>query len=98
MFIFAGGEDGLVVGVVFFGDAVVELAVGAVVDEGADRDFGDELRDAAGVVDVVVREEDVVEFADAGLVRGFEDAVGVPAVVKVRRTETVPEAETVGQP
>ena len=25
-------------------------------------------------------------------------AVGVPAVVKVRRTETVPEAETVGQP
>ena len=42
VFVFAGGEDFLVLGVVVL-DAGGEFAIGAVVDEGADGNSGDEL-------------------------------------------------------
>ena len=63
------------------GGFVAGFAERAVVDEGADGDAVDELRDAAGVVDVVVGEEDVVDVVEAGALGGGGDAVGVAALI-----------------
>ena len=55
------------------------LAVGAVVDEAADGDAGDQLGNAAGVVLVEVGDEDGVDAGEAGLVGKGDDAIGVAA-------------------
>ena len=76
-----GGEDVLEFAVVGDDSGVVGLAIRAVVDEGADGDAGDQLRDAADVIGVVVGDEDVVDAGEAGGVGGGGDAVGVAVVI-----------------
>ena len=62
-------------------DSGSEFAVRAVIDEGANGDARDKLRDAADVVVVKVGDEDVVDLREAGRLRLGDDAVGVAAIV-----------------
>jgi hypothetical protein len=79
--VFSGGQDFLIAVVGVGSGFVSGLAEGTVIDEGADGDAVDELRDAAGVVDVVVGEEDVIDVIDAGAFGGGDDAIGVAAFI-----------------
>jgi len=57
------------------------FAVGAVIEEFADRDAGsDKVGDAADVIDVEVGDEDVVETGDAGVAHGGLDALGIAGI------------------
>ena len=67
-------------GVKLFGVLVVLDAL-AMVDEGADGQPAGELRHAAGMVLVKMRDQEVVDSFDAGVLGGRGDAIGVPAVV-----------------
>ena len=73
--------DGLEVrGVIVTRDVGV-FAVFAVVEELADLDALHEIRHAAHVVRMEVRDEHLVELGNAGIVHGGHDAVGIAAVV-----------------
>ena len=63
------------------GRFVAGLAQGAVVDEGSYGDAVDELGNAAGVVDVVVGEQDIVEVVQSGIFGGGNDTVGIASCV-----------------
>jgi hypothetical protein len=63
------------------GGFVAGFAERAMIDKGADRDAVDELRDAAGVVDVVVGEQHIVDVVEAGIFGGGDDAVGVASFI-----------------
>ena len=63
--------------VAVLGDSVIEFAVWAVIDEGADRNTSDQLRNAADMIFVVMREQHVVDLRKPGLFRDCDDAVRV---------------------
>ena len=79
--IFSGGKDFLIGVGDGDGGFVAGFAIRAVIDEGSDGDAVDQLRDAAGVIDVVVGEQDVVDAGEAGLFCGGDDAVGIAAII-----------------
>ena len=76
-----GGADGFEVGGEVVAGDVRVFAVLAVVDEFADGDAGgDEIGNAADVIDVEMGDEDVIEAGDAGVVHGGLDAFGVTGI------------------
>ena len=52
-----------------------------MIEEGSDGDARDKLGNAAGVVGVVMGDEDVVDLAETRLLGGGDDAVRVTAVL-----------------
>lgn len=67
-------------GVIAFGVGG-ELAVFTVVDEFADLDVLNEVGHAADVIDVEVRDENVIDLCDAGVLHGGFNADSIAAVV-----------------
>ena len=63
-----------------YGGGVFRVGIFAVVNERADRNAGRELRDAADVIAVVVRNQNVVDLGETGVFRGSDDAIRVTAV------------------
>src|SRR5579859_5901933 len=55
--------------------------VRAVIDESSDFDAIDQLRHAANVVAMVVRDEHVVDLCQTGLVSSGEDSISIAAFV-----------------
>src|SRR5581483_8643888 len=81
VFVLPGGED-LLVSVVSVGSGFVTgLAQRAVIDEGANRNTVDELRNASGVIDVIVGEQNEVDPREARRVCGLDDAAGIAAII-----------------
>jgi len=62
-------------------DVVGSFSVFAVVDEGADGNAGGELRSSTDVIVVIMGDENEINFVDAGVVSGCNDAIGITIVV-----------------
>ncbi len=60
---------------------VAGFAIFAVVDKGVYRNAGDQLRETADVIVVIVGDEHVVDPGEAGSFSDGDDAIGVAAVV-----------------
>ena len=78
---FSGVEESFVGEPAILRDAVGGFAIFAVVDEGAYRNDGGELWSAADMIVVIVGDEDEVNFFDASVVSGGDDASSVAIVV-----------------
>jgi len=62
-------------------DRIGGFAVFAMIDESTDRYAGRKLRSAANVIIVKVGNQDEIDFADASIVCGGDDAIGVTIVI-----------------
>src|ERR1700758_56870 len=60
---------------------MIEFTVGAVDEEGANRDALDELRHTAHVIVVIVGDQHVVDAAEASTLRSSDNAIGIAEVV-----------------
>ena len=83
----SGFDGGVVAFVAHFGvglvtalDAFAGALERAVIHEMPDGDFGNQQRHIAQVVDVVVRNHQVVDLLQSGRLDGFQNPVHVPAV------------------
>src|SRR5215471_20551899 len=61
--------------------SIAGLAIVAVIDERTDWDSCGKLRNSADVVHVKVRDQDVVDFAEARLFCRRDNAIGIAALV-----------------
>src|SRR5579862_42829 len=57
------------------------LQIGPVIDEGSDLDTSDQLRNATNVVAMIVRDQDIVDLLDAGVVGGRHNAIRIAAFI-----------------
>src|SRR5277367_4887658 len=79
--VFVGGEQFLIGLPTLFRGRVGGLAILAMIDKGVDGNASYELRDATDMVHVIVRDEHVINFGEAGLLGDSDDAVGIAAIV-----------------
>jgi hypothetical protein len=64
-----------------FGYSVIELAIWAVIDECADGNTSDQLRNSAHMILVVMREQHIVDLRKSGLPGSRDDAVCVASII-----------------
>src|SRR5579884_1507355 len=74
-FLMTLGEETLIVLPVSVRGRITRFAIWSMVDKGADRNPGCELRSTTDVIIMVVRNQHVIDFADTGLFGSGDDTV-----------------------
>src|SRR5579859_1866192 len=79
---FSGGKNLLICSVDFFRrSARLGIDVSPVIDEGADGNAIDQLRDATAVVIVIMGQQDIIDLADAGTLGCSKNPVRIAATI-----------------